>query len=65
MFGAAVKEARRMGDRGVDAEHVILAAIDSEDSLAGRVLRSFGLTKSELEQRIIELRGEGGQATPE
>jgi ATP-dependent Clp protease ATP-binding subunit ClpA len=65
IFEPALHESRRLGDRHVGAEHVVLAALDSEESIAGRVLRSFGLTKAEVEGRIREMRGEGEQATPE
>ena len=46
-------------------EHVLLAAFESDDSIAARVLKSFGIEKAQVEQRIIEMRGEGEQATPE
>jgi ATP-dependent Clp protease ATP-binding subunit ClpA len=65
IFEPALHEARRLGDKHVGAEHVVLAALESEDSLAGKVLRSFGLEKAAVEQRIIEMRSEGERATPE
>jgi ATP-dependent Clp protease ATP-binding subunit ClpC len=65
IFEPALHEARRLGDEWVGAEHVVLAALESEDSLAGKVLRSFGLEKAAVEARIIEMRGEGSAPTPE
>jgi ATP-dependent Clp protease ATP-binding subunit ClpA len=65
IFEPALHEARRLGDQQVGVEHVVLAALESEESLAGRVLRSFGIDKAAFEERIIEMRGEGEQATPE
>ena len=65
IFEPALHEARRLGDERVGVEHVVLAALESEDSLAGKVLRSFGLEKAAVEQRIIEMRGEADPATPE
>jgi ATP-dependent Clp protease ATP-binding subunit ClpC len=65
IFEPALHEARRLGEKRVGVEHVVLAALESEDSLAGKVLRSFGLEKAAVEQRIIEMRGEVDSATPE
>ena len=65
IFEPALHEARRLGDTRVGAEHVLLAAFESEESLVGRVLRSFGLEKAVVEERIIEMRGEGDIPTPE
>ena len=65
IFEPALNESRRLGDDFVGTEHVVLAAFELEESLIGKVLRSFGLTKAEVERRIIEMRGEGEQATPE
>ena len=64
IFEPALNEARRLGDDSVGPEHVVLAALDSND-VAGRVLRSFGLTKEEVLRRIVEMRAEGEQAGPE
>ena len=65
IFEPALNESRRLGDDHVGVEHVLLAAFEQPNSVAARVLESFGLTKAEVEQRIIEMRGEGEQATPE
>jgi ATP-dependent Clp protease ATP-binding subunit ClpA len=65
IFEPALNESRRLGDEFVGMEHVLLAAFERPESPAARVLLSFGLTKAEVERRIIEMRGEGEQATPE
>jgi ATP-dependent Clp protease ATP-binding subunit ClpA len=65
IFEPALGESRRLGDLHIGLEHALLAAFERPESLACRVLASFGLTKPEVEQRLLGMRGEGQQATPE
>jgi ATP-dependent Clp protease ATP-binding subunit ClpB len=57
IFQEAQKEAEKMQDEYMSTEHLMLAIADEKDGDAGRVLRSHGITKEDLEKVITEMRG--------
>ncbi|QIN78750.1 hypothetical protein GBA65_09700 [Rubrobacter marinus] len=54
----ARKEMRRLGDRHLGAEHVLLGILGNEDGTASRLLARLGVSPAALEERLFELRGE-------
>ena len=57
IFQEAQKEAEKMTDEYVSTEHLLLAIADEKDGDAGRILRSGGIAKKDLEKVITEMRG--------
>jgi ATP-dependent Clp protease ATP-binding subunit ClpB len=57
IFQQAQKEAEKMQDEYMSTEHLLLAIADEKDGDAGRILRSHGITKEDLEKVITEMRG--------
>ena len=57
LFQAAQKEAEKMQDEYVSTEHLLLSIADEKDGDAGRILRSNGITRDDLEKVITEMRG--------
>ena len=57
IFQAAQKEAERMEDEYVSTEHLLLAIADEKDGDAGRILRSNGITREDLEKVVTDMRG--------
>jgi ATP-dependent Clp protease ATP-binding subunit ClpB len=57
IFQTAQKEAEAMQDEYISTEHLLLAIADEKDGDAGRILRSNGITKEDLEKVISEMRG--------
>ena len=57
VFQAAQKEAEKMQDEYVSTEHLLLSIADEKDGDAGRILRSNGITRDDLEKVITEMRG--------
>ncbi len=57
IFQEAQKEAEKMQDEYMSTEHLLLAVAAEKDGDAGRILRSNGITKEDLEKVITEMRG--------
>ncbi|MCY7346210.1 MAG: hypothetical protein LH614_08295, partial [Pyrinomonadaceae bacterium] len=57
IFQEAQKEAEKMQDEYMSTEHLLLAIADEKVGDAGRILRSNGVTKEDLEKSIVEMRG--------
>jgi ATP-dependent Clp protease ATP-binding subunit ClpB len=57
IFQAAQKEAERMEDEYVSTEHLLLAIADEKEGDAGRILRSNGITRDDLEKVVTDMRG--------
>ncbi len=57
IFQEAQKEAEAMKDEYMSTEHLLLAIADEKEGDAGRILRSNGITKEDLEKVITEMRG--------
>lgn len=53
----ARKEMRRLGDRYLGAEHVLLGILGNDDGTAVSMLNRMGVSPETLEERIFELRG--------
>ena len=56
----ALREAVRLRDKHLGAEHVLLGILDSEDGTALRMLGRSGVSPEMLEERLFELRGRVG-----
>lgn len=57
IFQEAQKEAEKMQDEYISTEHLLLAVVAEKNGDAGRILRSNGITKEDLEKVITEMRG--------
>ncbi|MDQ3130688.1 MAG: ATP-dependent chaperone ClpB [Acidobacteriota bacterium] len=57
IFQEAQKEAEKMTDEYMSTEHLLLAIADEKTGDAGRILRSNGITKEDVEKVIVEMRG--------
>src|SRR5687768_4545358 len=57
IFQQAQKEAEKMQDEYVSTEHLLLSIADEKDGDAGRILRSHGITRDDLETVITDMRG--------
>lgn len=57
IFQEAQKEAGKMQDEYISTEHLLLALADEKNGDSGRILRSNGITKEDLEKVIAEMRG--------
>ena len=57
IFQEAQKEAEKMQDEYMSTEHLLLAVADEKTGDSGRILRSNGITKEDLEKVITEMRG--------
>ncbi len=57
IFQEAQKEAEAMQDEYMSTEHLLLAIASEKAGDAGRILRSNGITKEDLEKVITEMRG--------
>jgi ATP-dependent Clp protease ATP-binding subunit ClpC len=53
----ARKEMRRLGDKYLGTEHILLGILCNEDGTALRMLVSMGVSPETLEDRLYELRG--------
>jgi ATP-dependent Clp protease ATP-binding subunit ClpB len=62
IFQDAQKEAEKMEDEYLSTEHLLLAIAEEKMGDAGRILRSNGVTRDDLEKVITEMRG-GSQIT--
>src|SRR5687767_4741812 len=57
IFQEAQKEAEKMEDEYISTEHLLLAIAAEKDGDAGRILRSNGITKEDVEKAVTEMRG--------
>ncbi|MGI8468537.1 MAG: ATP-dependent chaperone ClpB [Pyrinomonadaceae bacterium] len=57
IFQEAQKEAEKMQDEYMSTEHLLLAIAAEKTGDSGRILRSNGITKEDLEKVISEMRG--------
>ncbi len=57
MFQNAQKEAEAMQDEYVSTEHLLLTIADEKEGDAGRILRSHGVNKEDLQKVIEQMRG--------
>ena len=57
IFQEAQKEAEKMTDEYMSTEHLLLALAAEKTGDAGRILRSNGITKEDLEKVVTEMRG--------
>ncbi|HEX8287380.1 MAG TPA: ATP-dependent chaperone ClpB [Pyrinomonadaceae bacterium] len=57
IFQNAQKEAEKMQDEYVSTEHLLLAISEEKEGDAGRILRSNGITKEDVEKVITDMRG--------
>jgi ATP-dependent Clp protease ATP-binding subunit ClpB len=57
IFQNAQKEAEKMQDEYMSTEHLLLALTDEKDGDSGRILRSNGITKEDVEKVVTEMRG--------
>ncbi len=56
-FQNAQKEAERMQDEYISTEHLLLTISEEKEGDAGRILRSNGVTKEDVEKVVAEMRG--------
>ena len=57
IFQGAQKEAERMQDEYLSTEHLLLAIAAEKEGDAGRILRSNGISRDDLEKVIVDMRG--------
>ncbi|HEX9961154.1 MAG TPA: ATP-dependent chaperone ClpB [Pyrinomonadaceae bacterium] len=57
IFQTAQKEAEKMTDEYISTEHLLLAIADEKEGDAGRVLRSNGVTKEDIQKVVTDMRG--------
>jgi ATP-dependent Clp protease ATP-binding subunit ClpB len=57
VFQNAQKEAEKMTDEYISTEHLLLAVAGEKEGDAGRILRSNGITKEDVEKAVTEMRG--------
>jgi ATP-dependent Clp protease ATP-binding subunit ClpB len=57
IFQEAQKEAEKMQDEYMSTEHLLLAIAGEKTGDAGRILRSNGITKEDVEKAVVEMRG--------
>lgn len=57
IFQDVIKIAETMEDEYISTEHLLLAIADEKTGDAGRILRSNGITKEDLEKVILDMRG--------
>jgi ATP-dependent Clp protease ATP-binding subunit ClpB len=57
IFQDVQKEAEKMEDEYISTEHLLLAIASEKDGDAGRILRSNGVTREDLEKVITDMRG--------
>ena len=57
LFQEAQKLAEKMEDEYVSTEHILVVIADEKEGDAGRILRSNGVSRDDLEKVITEMRG--------
>ncbi len=57
LFQNAQKEAEKMQDEYLSTEHLLMSIADEKEGDAGRILRSNGIAREDLEKVITDMRG--------
>ncbi|NNE65795.1 MAG: ATP-dependent chaperone ClpB [Pyrinomonadaceae bacterium] len=57
LFQEAQKEAEAMKDEYVSTEHLLMVIADEKDGEAGKILRSSGISKDDIQKVVEEMRG--------
>ncbi len=57
LFQNAQKEAEKMEDEYLSTEHLLMSIADEKEGDAGRILRSNGINREDLEKVITDMRG--------
>jgi len=57
LFQNAQKDAEKMGDEYVSTEHLLMSIAAEKDGDAGRILRSNGVSREDLEKVVTDMRG--------
>lgn len=57
LFQTVQKEAEKLQDEYISTEHLLLGIASEKEGDAGRILRSNGVTREDLEKVIAEMRG--------
>ncbi len=57
LFQNAQKEAEKMQDEYLSTEHLLMSIADEKEGDAGRILRSNGINREDLEKVITDMRG--------
>jgi ATP-dependent Clp protease ATP-binding subunit ClpB len=57
IFAEAQKVAEKMEDEYISTEHLLLTIVSEKDGDAGRILRSNGISKEDIEKAVEEMRG--------
>ncbi|HPE68104.1 MAG TPA: AAA family ATPase [Thermotogota bacterium] len=60
IFEASAEEARRLQDKKIGGEHLLLGVIKVEESLASRLLLKYGITMEKVYATLREMRSSGG-----
>jgi ATP-dependent Clp protease ATP-binding subunit ClpA len=60
----SIDEARRMGQRHLGPEHILLGLIREGEGIASGLIESLGVTLSAVRTRLLELLAESGTPTP-
>jgi ATP-dependent Clp protease ATP-binding subunit ClpC len=61
VFELAFQAAQEFGHSYIGPEHLLVGLIEEEDGTAGDLLRKYGLTPTEIRQKIIKVVGKGTQ----
>jgi ATP-dependent Clp protease ATP-binding subunit ClpC len=64
VFVLADDEARRLGHAYIGTEHLLLGLVREEESLAARVLSSFGVDVDRLRSDVVRIVGLGDEDVP-
>lgn len=59
----SVQESIKMGTGYVGTEHILLALMQEQDSIAVRILASLGVNGQKLYEDVMTMLGEGGSST--
>ncbi len=51
------KEAQNLKDEYLSTEHILISISDEKDGMAGKILAEFGVTKDEILQALVSVRG--------
>lgn len=57
----AFEIARELGHGYIGPEHLLIALSQEEDSLAGELLKKYGITPEALRQKVVKIVGKGAQ----
>ncbi len=59
VFELALQASQEFGHSYIGPEHLLVGLIEEEDGMAGDLLRKYGLTQTEIRQKIIKVVGKG------